>query len=176
MTAEEFWRWWDEQLDEEGRFELHSGRPVRFGLAGEQHGLVCANVNGLLGMHAVAHGGFGCCNYPLLLTGRDPDTVLGPDVLYFTGRVRDKELNGMFWDRVPAVAVEVLNFDDTLAGMHWRVTQLLQLGVPHVWVIDPESRAVSTYTPDGSPRVLHDSDELPLLNVPVRRAFSLHGE
>jgi Uma2 family endonuclease len=176
MTAEEFCRWWDEQPDEDGRFELHRGQPVRFGLAGERHGLVCGNMCGLFGQHAIIHGGVGCSNYSLLLVGRDPDTVLGPDLLFFTGRVHDKELNGMFWDRIPAVAVEVWNFDDTWAGMHWRVTQLLQRAVPHVWVIDPQGRAVSAFTPDGSHRVLGEGDELPLLKVPVRRAFSIHGD
>jgi Uma2 family endonuclease len=177
MTAEEFCRWWDEQPDEDCRFELHSGQLVRFGLAGERHGFVCGNMCGLLGQHAITHGGFGCSNYSLLLVGRDPDTVLGPDLLYFTGRVGDKELNGMFWDRLPAVAVEVLNFDDTAAGMHWRVTQMLRRGLPHVWVVDPESRAVSAFTPEeGSPCLLQGSDEFPLLKVPVCRAFSTHDE
>jgi Uma2 family endonuclease len=173
MTAEEYWEWWGQQKDDgnDCRYELHQGRVVRFSPAGQRHGFVCANVGFLFWPYARKRGGFGSINNPCLLVGRNPDTVLAPDLLLFDGPFPKDEVNDSFWTRVPVLAVEVINIDDTWGAMNRRVTQLLQRGVPNVWVIDPESQNVSTFSPGESVRVLEGEDLLPLLEVPARSCF-----
>ena len=41
-----------------------------------------------------------------------------------------------------------------------RLDQYLQLGIPLVWVIDPEGRFVTVYQPDEMQKTLDEKDEL----------------
>jgi Uma2 family endonuclease len=176
MTAEEFWDWWGKQADDENdcRYELHSGRVVRFAPGGLRHGIVCANAGALFFPRAAQHGGFASSNHPCLLVGRNPDTVLGPDLLFFDFTFPHDEVKNSYWTRLPAVAIEVIDTEDTWASLSWRVSQLLQAGVSWVWVIDPESETVSAFRPDQPHCVLEGDDILPVVELPASRCFHLY--
>jgi Uma2 family endonuclease len=84
MTAEEFYEWTHRPENRDRCFELEAGEVVEMSRPGIRHCLVCANVAGILRNYAVQRRkGFVCSNDPGLIVKRDPDTVRGPDVLFF---------------------------------------------------------------------------------------------
>src|ERR1039457_7336409 len=81
MTAEEFMA---ADLGD-GTFELVRGEVVEMPLPTPEHGLVCANVAGILWDYGRKSGhGFPLSNDSGVLTARSPDTVRGPDVCFYS--------------------------------------------------------------------------------------------
>lgn len=74
----------------------------------------------------------------------------------------------------PLLVVEVLSPDDRLNRIQERVDEYLTFGVPHVWVIDPESRRVWIGSSNGL--LIHRSDRLPVpelgIELEVRDLFT----
>lgn len=46
----------------------------------------------------------------------------------------------------PLLCIEVLSPEDTMARMRERVRDFLEMGVPEVWVVDPETRSVIVHS------------------------------
>jgi Uma2 family endonuclease len=181
MTAEEFWEWAADQDWDSCRYELRGGHVVTFRLNGVRHGVVCARVAYLLWEQVKRRGqGMAMSNNTALLTQRGPDTLLGPDLMYFERGKWLEELSDGFCEDVPTLAVEVLDPQDDAAATSWRVSQYRQPGVPLVWVIDPEERTVVVHSQQGS-RVCGGDDEvgdealIPGLRCRVAELFALPG-
>jgi Uma2 family endonuclease len=49
----------------------------------------------------------------------------------------------------PFICIEILSPEDRLARIRKRIDDFLAFGVPHIWVIDAESRCAFTYTSEG---------------------------
>lgn len=49
----------------------------------------------------------------------------------------------------PRLCVEVLSPRDTVVGMRRRCEDYLRMGVPEVWIVDPQARVVFVMDPDG---------------------------
>ncbi|WP_419804985.1 Uma2 family endonuclease [Terriglobus sp.] len=69
----------------------------------------------------------------------------------------------------PLLCVEILSTEDRFSRILERVEEYLQMGVPHVWIIDPRSREIWTVEQDGRP-VPFPGVELTLPNTSVRIA------
>ncbi len=50
----------------------------------------------------------------------------------------------------PSVAVEVLSPDDRAGDLEEKINDYLAFGIPHVWVINPETHRAYIHTPKGS--------------------------
>ena len=161
MTAEEFYDWCHRPENRDRLFELERGKVVEMSRPGVRHGIVCSNVNYLLGGYIrQRRRGRVCANDTGLVLERDPDTVRGPDVfLYDKGRPYD-ELEVKYGEEVPQLVVEVLSPNDNWGKVLRRVAEFLQRGVAVVWVIDPENRTATVLLPDQLPQVLEENDEL----------------
>src|SRR4051794_6766085 len=84
LTAEEFYEWANRPENRDRICELERGKIVEVPLPGKLHGLVCANVVGILGNYAASRKqGYACSNNTGVIVERNPDTVRGPDVLFF---------------------------------------------------------------------------------------------
>jgi len=108
----------------------------------------------------------------------DPKLVRKPDVSFIRyGRLP----GGMLpkgWAKIPPdLAVEVVSPNDTAYEVDEKLEDYQTVGVPLVWVINPNSRTVRIHRSDGSVSYLHESDELSGENVisgfrcPVRELF-----
>lgn len=53
----------------------------------------------------------------------------------------------------PLICIEILSKDDTLRGMQQRVADYAALGIPNIWLFDPERRHVWTCDADSMTRV-----------------------
>ena len=117
-----------------------------------------------------------CCRNRLQLEST-PDTVLAPDVA-FIARERVGHIKEVS-RRCSHLAVEVISPGERQAKIEKKVGQWLQLGARVVWIVNPQTRLVTVYRPDGSVTVLLESDELtgddlvPGFKISVRDVFNL---
>jgi Uma2 family endonuclease len=161
MTADEFWEWACLPENDDRYWELIEGRPVEYFAGSLAHGVVCATASHLLWGHLIERRrGYICCNRTALLVGRDPDTILGPDLMVFDKNARLEVMSRRYADDVPALVIEVVSPDDSAEGMDRRVDLFRSRGVPLVWLIDVVRRAITVVSAAGGRQELQRSDEL----------------
>src|SRR5262249_17339111 len=115
---------------------------------GARHGVVCHNVNFLLGAFLRQRRlGRVCANDTGLFLERNPDTVRGPDVFFSDQSQTYEQLHSKYSEEVPLLAVEVLSPNDNWGKVLRRLTEFLR-GVAVVWVVDPENRTATVLLPN----------------------------
>ncbi len=183
MTAEEFFDFVHRPENQGKHFELVRGEVVEVSRAGELHCHVCGNVTWLLGNYVrQRRRGRVLPNDAGIILARDPDTVRGPDVVFFDDVRPYDQLNPKFAEGLPALAVEVWSPNDRIGKVTRRITELLTAGVRLVWFIDPEARDVTVYRQGKDPQVFDSTQELtgddvlPDLRIPVAELFFVAGE
>lgn len=81
-----------------------------------------------------------------IVTHRDPDSVRGPDVAYWS-RERlplDAEVD-VYPDVAADLCVEVLSPDDRPRDVQQKIREYFECGVRMVWIVDPDARSVTVY-------------------------------
>ena len=124
---------------------------------------------------------------------RNLGLVSGADgsVRLFPGLVRIPDVAFASWDRFPGrkipdepipslapdLAVEVLSDSNTSAEMERKRGEYFKSGVRLIWEVDPESRVVAVYTPDGAvarfdaSQTLEGRDVLPGFTLKLSELF-----
>jgi Uma2 family endonuclease len=157
LTAAEF-----AELPEEGpyRLELVRGRVVRSPRPGALHGRLVLRLGRLLDEFVEA-GGHGVVVVESgALLERDPDTVRGPDVAFYSReRIPENAYAMTFWGP-PDLAVEITSPGNRVSEIQEKVKAYLDAGVRMVWVIDPHSRTATVYRAGGEARLLGAEDSL----------------
>ncbi len=161
MTAEQFFDWVHRPENAGKHFELERGRAFEVSRPGELHGATCHNVDFLLGLY-IRQRDQGCVfvNDTGVIWERDPDTVRGPDVFYYSESKEFSELNPKYTEHVPTLVVEVLSPNDRVSKVNARIAEFLRWGVLLVWLVDPEDRTVTVYRPDRAHTVYQADQEL----------------
>ena len=90
----------------------------------------------------------------------DPDSVRGPDILFFEDAETIEQIDRKWGDKPPRLAVEVLSPTDSVGDMNERIQDQLNLGTPLVWLFDSESRKVTVYRPGKQHYVRKEKDDL----------------
>lgn len=75
---------------------------------------------------------------------RDPDTVRGPDVAFYS-IARQPTVPDDYFEIAPDLAVEVLSPDDRRSRVRAKIREYIAAGVRLVWLVDPETRTVLEY-------------------------------
>jgi Uma2 family endonuclease len=182
MTAEEFFEWANLPENSDTRYELEDGMVVPMPSPGELHGFLCWLVAHVLGGYVVPRGGYLMTNDTGLIVRRRPDSVRGPDVMVFMDGRKASELSRGHSERVPLLVVEVLSPSDQFSKTLRRVDQYEARGVPLIWVVDPDERAVHVFRPNELRKRLEESDELtgngvlPDFSCKVADLFTLPGQ
>jgi Uma2 family endonuclease len=108
---------------------------------------------------------------------RDPDTVRGPDVAYWS-RERLPEPPRKGWPNVaPDLVVEVLSPSDVFTSVQRKVQQYLRAGTRVVWILVPEDRSVAVCRSGQDQKILSNGetlsgeDVLPGFSCPVAELF-----
>jgi Uma2 family endonuclease len=158
ITAEEFYRM--PGPPDGSRQELVRGVIETMPPPGGQHGFTCARISRLVGNHVDGKrlGGV-CCNDTGWITERDPDTVRGPDVSFWS-RERLPEIPKGYPEVAPDLVVEVVSPGDHYARIQKKVKHYLEKGVRLVWVADPEDRSITVYRPERMMSVLSENESL----------------
>ena len=164
LTAQEFRELAPEETPE--FCELEKGKVIQLPPPTFLHGHLCNEFAWWLTNYVKANeSGHVGTNDSAVVTARDPDTVRGADVSYysFTKIPRGVIPTGYF-EFVPDLVAEVLSPSDRWPAVLSKVAEYLAAEVQVVLVIDPEpeSKTIRVFRIDGTIDVLHDGDTLTL--------------
>ncbi len=128
---------------------LVRGRIVERAFPGPRHGQVCGKVIWLLANHVEEQNlGQVVCNSGII-TERDPDTVRGADVAFYSyARYPKGPLPKYYTPAVPELVFEVRSSSDRWAKVVKKVGEYLDAGVLVVCVLDPDAHTVHLYSAD----------------------------
>ena len=135
MTAEQFGKRQDSDYPE----ELVRGRIVAMPQPDRRHGYVCGRSVIVFGGFVEGHDlGRVLSNDSGVITERDPDTVRGADVAYYSfARLPRGTLAAGLGPEVPELVVEVCSENDRWRDILEKVSEYLRSGVLAVVVLDP---------------------------------------
>jgi Uma2 family endonuclease len=176
LTAEEFMRL--PQPEDGSQQELVQGVIVMVPPPSFYHGICCSRVCRKVGNFVEDRGlGFVTSNDSGVILERDPDTVRGPDVAFWSKeRLPTPPAEG-YPSVAPDLVVEVLSPSDLFPRVLRKVQQYLKAGVRMVWVLVPEDRSVTVCRPGEEQRILSENetldgaDVLPGFTCPVAELF-----
>jgi len=101
-----------------------------------------------------------------VITDREPDTVRGADVSYYSfSRLPRGPLAEGYGNEIPELVVEVRSPGDRWRDIQKKITEYLQAGVLAVVVLDPGPRTAHVFSADDPPRTLGAEDELTLPGI-----------
>jgi Uma2 family endonuclease len=163
MTAEEFGRRPDPGHPE----ELVQGRIVAMPPPDRRHGKICYRAGRIFGDFVDERDlGHILMNDSGVITERDPDTVRGADVAFYSyARLPRGPLPAGYGPEVPELVVEVRSPSDSWGEILAKVTEYLRAGVLKVVVLDPRSRNAHIFSANDEPVILGPDDELTLPEI-----------
>jgi Uma2 family endonuclease len=144
------------------------------------HGYVCSRVVLLIGGFIEANDlGYIICNDGGIITERDPDTVRGADVPFYSYKRVPKGTMPKrgYAPGKPDLVVEVRSSGDTWKEILEKVAEYLKVGVRTVCVFEPEKLTATIFRPGKEKLVLQADDLLtfphilPRFSVKVGRFF-----
>jgi Uma2 family endonuclease len=93
---------------------------------------------------------------------RDPERLRAPDIAYFTNEKLEAAGSDEIFQVPPDLAAEVFSPTNERkpGNFQQRIRDLLDAGVRLLWVIYPEAGYVIVLRPDGSARMLRETDTL----------------
>lgn len=159
ITAEEFFRM---PTPPDGSLqELVRGKVETMPPPSTYHGVCCMEVGFRVRLFLREHPlGWVASNDSGFITERDPDTVRGPDLSFWTrDRLAQLPTEG-YVAVVPDLVVEVPSPHDFFARFQRKLLHYLHHKVRLIWVLMPEDRSVGVYRPGCDPTLLSDADEL----------------
>jgi Uma2 family endonuclease len=182
MSADEFYEWANRPENRGKVCELERGVIVEMSRPGKRHGMICANVAGILRNYVIERKkGYVCSNDTGVIVAQNPDTVRGPDVMFFDDVASVDEVEEKYGSKPPVLAVEVLSPNDTYSKVVRRIQEQFHFGTKVVWVLDPDSRDVIVHAPGQEDRVVGEAQELtddllPGFRCRVAEFFALPGQ
>ena len=177
MTAEEFMA---ADLGE-GTFELVRWEIVEVPPAMPDHGVVCANVAGVMWDYGRKPGyGYALSSDSAVVTERGPDTVRGPDVCFYShARWARSNVGGALPPVAPDLAVEVVSPSDRAVRISKKIAEYQGVGTLLIWVVYPARRSVVIHRLDdelpivlGEDAVIENLPELPGFRCLVSEFFA----
>jgi Uma2 family endonuclease len=141
--------------------ELVKGVLVTKPPARPRHGEICMQVGYLLRRYLDDHPiGRVVSNDSSMLTERDPDSVRGPDVSYYSyDRVPKGPLPDGLLPAAPDLNFEVRSPSDRWSELHVKVAEYLSVGVRAVCVLDDDKKSAHLFHADRPSQVLNAGDE-----------------
>lgn len=140
------------------KVELVRGEVIEVCRPGFQHGLCQIRTGALLDQYHRSRSHGRAVVETGLVTERDPDTVRGPDVSYWSfARLPADQTPRGYPDVAPDLGVEVLSPSNRLTLILKKLAEYFERGVRMVWVIDPEDRTLTIYRTTDQGLLLHES-------------------
>lgn len=141
--------------------ELVKGNLVEMNPPMPRHGEICFRVAHIVGIYLDEHPeGRIVTNDSNVLIERDPDTVRGADVAYYSfERVPKGPLPAGFLPIAPDFVFEVLSPNDRWSEMHSKIADYLSAGVKAVCVLDDSTRTLQAFYADRPLQVYSAQDD-----------------
>ncbi len=158
LTAEQF----AERYHDANGYELVRGELIELPPAGMGHSGSNAQVCILVGAWAKSTGlGRVFVGEAALITERDPDTLRGADLAYYSYERLPKGKRRFGYSTVPPeLIVEIVGERGDWKRALKKVGEYLSMGVDRVWLLDAEAESVRVVRPNGPPIELAGDDEL----------------
>jgi Uma2 family endonuclease len=174
LTADDYLR-----IPDDGRrTELRRGVVVYMNPPGFRHGAVCSNIHHYLDGFVRTHQlGRTLTNDSGIITQRDPDTVRGADVSFYSHqRVPRNQLPIGYAGASPEIVFEVVSPTNTRREITEKIGEYVNAGVNVVCVVDPQYQTVNLHFPELPTTTLTGNDlltlaDLPGFSLPVSRLF-----
>jgi Uma2 family endonuclease len=147
--------------------ELVKGIQITMTPPGARHGRICARISYLLQRYLEDHDmGQVMTNDSGVVTERDPDTVRGADIAFYSyERVPKGPLPSGVLAVAPDLVFEVLSPSDRWSDVQVKVAEYLDAGVRAVCVVDDDTRSIHVFRPDQPMRVFKAAEEFYLPEV-----------
>ena len=101
-----------------------------------------------------------------VITERDPDTVRGADVAFYSyQRLAKGPIPAGYLPFSPDLVIEVRSPDDRWRKLLVKINEYLEVGVTAVVVLDPEPRTAHIFRADRAPQQLGPDDDLTLPDI-----------
>lgn len=155
LTAEEFFLLPDP--GDGSQQELVRGEVITMPPPGGMHGVSCNKAGRRLGNFVEDNDrGTVANNDTGFVTERNPDSVRGPDISYWS-KERLKEVPVGYIEISPDMLIEVLSPSNRSKQIRAKLIEYFAKGVRLVWVIAPEDRTLTIYRMPDEGRVLHET-------------------
>ena len=182
MTADEFWDFVNRPENENRHFELIRGEVKEMSQPRHPHGRIAFRIGYVLEQHAERVGKGYVVSESGLVLEQNPDSVVGPDVAFYTDTNVFAEMDPKWAETPPLLAVEVRSPNDRTNNLIAKIRDYLRNGVKVVWLVDYEDRTVSVFRVNMTPDVfietqeLTGGDDLPGFTCRVADFFRMPGE
>lgn len=132
-----------------------------------RHGEICANIVLLVGSYVQERGlGRVICNDAAVITERDPDTVRGADVAYYSyTRIPKGPMPRGYPPQPPDLVFEVRSPGDRWRDILAKVLEYIDVGVTAVCVIDEVQQTARVYSSEQPEQTFKADEELVLPEV-----------
>jgi Uma2 family endonuclease len=132
-----------ERFPDDGyRYEIWHGELLRMAPAGGRHGECEANLVAALRQQTRALGRVYTGDTGFLLR-EDPDELVSPDVAFVRhDRLPPPAERISYLRVVPNLVVEIRSPNDAEADVRAKLSLYLEVGVPLVWIVDPQKQTV----------------------------------
>jgi Uma2 family endonuclease len=175
LTAEEY----GELPDDGAPTELVRGVVIPGRFRFRRHGEICVQVSFLLMQYLETRSvGRAVCNNAGVITERNPDTVRGPDISYYSySRTPRGRLPQGYLPVAPELVIEVRSREERWGKIYTKAAEYLCAGVTLVCVLDQQTETAHVFHADQPPREVKRDEELTLpevfadFHVTVRRFF-----
>jgi Uma2 family endonuclease len=156
-----------EALEDTGAcYELLRGELIEMTGPKFQHLFLVGRLLRFVGEFVDLHGLGVVGNNGAFVIGRDPDSLLIPDVAFIrTERIPPVDDDWDIYTGPPDCAFEVVSPSDSAADVHDKILEFLESGVRAVVAVWPRSRSVSVHRPGGDVREFKMGDVLELDNI-----------
>jgi Uma2 family endonuclease len=159
--------------------ELVRGKIVPLPIPTPRHGQICSEIVYLVGRYLDAHDlGHLVFNSSGIITERNPDTVRGADVAFFSYQLVPRgPLPDGYFDVAPELVFEVRSPTDRWGAILTKVGEYLEVGVKVVCALDQMTERCQVYRNDEEVQNFQSEEELtipdvlPEFRVFVRRFF-----
>lgn len=141
--------------------ELVRGKVVSLEIHGFQHGKACNKLGSMLRVFADQHSLGEVLSRSGVVTQLNPDTVRGPDVLFYSRARLPKGVESIGYPSLPPELVcEVLSPGEYSANQGERAGEYLAAGVLMVCVVCLQERTIAAYSADNPVRIYAVGDVL----------------
>jgi Uma2 family endonuclease len=153
--------------DTSGPTELVRGKIVDVPHTTARCGGICTEIIHALGRYFEIHDlGHLVSNHSAVVTQRNPDTVRGAHVAFYSyQRVPKGPLPWEYLPVAPDLVFEVPLPSDRWSEVQVKVAEYLEVGVRAVCVVDDDTRSVHVFRPDQPLRVFQAADEFALPEI-----------